>query len=225
MSGRTRIAWVALVVVAVGAGPMVQAQPEVKTKPAAVADVSREDETHALAFASRHHPELADLLTPMKASHPKEYQRALRELFRVSDRLTRLESRQPERYAIELDLWKTESRLRLVAAKSAMLDDEERRQQIETLVTERNSLRIRLYEFERAELEQRIAQLTKQIDSVKAQQSEGVAKEVDRLVNSAKSSAKRVNARPGKPAEFVSPPGKPKSENSKRAPGAGGASQ
>jgi hypothetical protein len=187
-------------------------------------DVDGDQELTALAFAKEQHPELAKLLAPMKTAHPKEYQKALRELYRVSDRLTRMQARQPERYAIEINLWKAESRLRLVVAKSAMVDDDERREQIEKLVTERNTLKLQLLEFEKGESEQRVAQLSKQIEALKLQEADAVRKEVDRLVNTAKSSASRVKTKLQKPAEAVSPPEKPKSPNPKRAPGVGSAS-
>ncbi len=227
MSARTEVRMVAA---AIAVGLLLSApaysQSELKKPAAAAAELSEQDEAAALAFAKEHHPELARLLAPMKARHPKEYHKALRELTRASDRLARIQPRSPERYAIELDLWKAESRLRLASAKSAMTDDDERREQIEKLVTDRNSLKLRLLEFEKAEAEQRIAQLNRQIDALKGQEAESVRKEVDRLVNSAKSSAKRVKTKLEKPAEVVSPPEKEKSKSStsKRAPGTGSAS-
>ncbi|QDT55048.1 hypothetical protein Pan44_30890 [Caulifigura coniformis] len=215
-----------------GSGPSGLAQSEKKTevptsKPAVqAADLEVVNEDAALEFAKRHHPELAKLLGPMKAASPRDYQKAIRELDRVSDRLIRMETRSPDRYAIEIELWKTESRLRLVAAKTAMLDDDERREQIEKLVNERNQLRVRLYEFERDEARQRIVQLDRQIESLKSQESQAVRKEVDRLVNSARSSAKRVKTRlKNKAGEGAAPLEKPKAADPKRAPGSPGASQ
>jgi hypothetical protein len=195
-------------------------QAEQKGKPpvANSGDLGADDEAAALGFAKQHHPELAKLLGPMKSARPKEYQKAVREISRVAERLARLETRSPERYAIELDLWKTESRLRLVAARTAMVDDDERREQIEKLLTDRNSLRIRLYEFERTEAEARISQLNSQIETLKAQEQDAVRKEVDRLVNNAKSSARRVKTKlePEQSPASV----KPKATPQKRIPGA-----
>src|SRR5690606_27822486 len=97
------------------AGPLAFAQAEKKadepkSKPAAQsAEADVADEQAAIDFARRPHPELATLLRPMKSALPKDYQKAVRELERVSDRLTRMETRSPERYAIELDLWKAEA--------------------------------------------------------------------------------------------------------------------
>ncbi len=193
--------------------------------PAAAAEVDVDDERVALAFAGAHHAELARLLGPMKAAHPREYQKAIRELFRASDRLSRIQARSADRYELELAIWKSESRLRLVAAQSAMVDDDERREQIEKLVTERNSLRVRLFELEIAESEARIAQLNRQIETLKGQESEAVRREVDRLVNTAKSSANRVKTKLQKPPEAVSPPIRSKSGEVKRAPGDGSASE
>jgi hypothetical protein len=173
-----------------------------KSKPAvAAAEDQDADEKIALDFAREHHPELARLLEPMKKAHPKEYQKAVRELARTSERLARVKPRFPERFAIEIDLWKAESRLRLVAAKSAMVDDEERRQQIEELVEKRNTLKIRLFEEERKEALAKVDQLDRQIAGLKSQQGKEVRAEVDKLVKSAQSTASRVKTKQQKPTE------------------------
>jgi hypothetical protein len=212
-------------VLLIGPGAAAFTQAEEKAKALAAVDIDADEESAALKFAKEHHPDLAKLLGPMKSARPKEYQKAVRELSRTADRLIRLETRSPERYAIELDLWKTESRLRLIAVRTAMVDDDERREQIEKLVTDRNALKIKLYEFEREEAKSRISQLDKQIEALKAQESNAVRKEVDRLVNSAKSSASRVKTKLEKAAEAESSASeKPKPSNPKRAPGKGSAS-
>jgi hypothetical protein len=208
------------------AATFAQADEKAKAAAANSADVNAEEETAALKFAKEHHPELAKLLGPMKSARPKEYQKAVREIGRVAERLTRMQTRAPERYAIEVDLWKTESRLRLIAARTAMVDDDERREQIEKLVTDRNTLKIRLLEFEREEAQGRISQIDKQIETLKAQESNAVRKEVDRLVNSAKSSASRVKTKLEKSVDSSTPASeKPKPANPKRAPGSTSASK
>jgi len=212
-------------VLLISLGSATFAQTEEKARTPAAVDDNADEEAAALKFAKEHHPELAKLLGPMKSARPKEYQKAVRELSRTADRLTRMQTRAPERYAIEIELWKTESRLRLIAVRTAMVDDDERREQIEKLVTDRNALKIKLYEFERDEAKSRITQLDKQIETLKAQESNAVRKEVDRLVNSAKSSASRVKTKFERAADAESSASeKPKPSNPKRAPGNGGAS-
>jgi len=205
---------------------LAQSVEKQKTPAANQAEMDAQDEAAALKFADEHHPELSKLLAPMKSARPKEYQKAIREISRASERLARFETRAPERYAIEIELWKAESRLRLVAARTAMGDDDERREQIEKLVTARNALKLRLYQLERDEAQARIANLDAQIEALKSQEPEAVRQEVDRLVKTAKSSAKRVRTKLEKGGRLDSPASEnAKPANPKRAPGAAGASQ
>ena len=215
-----------VLLIGLGSASFAQADEKAKAPATSAVDGNADEEAAALKFAKEHHPELAKLLGPMKSTRPKEYQKAVRELYRTADRLTRMETRAPERYAIEIEIWKTESRLRLIAVRTAMVDDDERREQIEKLVTDRNALKIKLYEFERDEAKSRISQLDKQIEMLKTQESNAVRKEVDRLVNSAKSSASRVKTKLEKAADADSSASeKPKPSNPKRAPGNGSASK
>src|SRR6478736_3014044 len=62
-----------------------------KGKPALA--VTPEREAAAMAFVKQHHPELADLLTMLKAGNQKEYEKAVRELYRTSERLAQIQER------------------------------------------------------------------------------------------------------------------------------------
>ena len=120
---------------------MEQAQPESATNPKSVRPLrpgkadgakpksekraaanpnSVRHEAAALAFAREHHAELAELIATLKSSSLPEYEQAVRELYRVRERLFQLQKREPERHALELELWKTKSRMRLMAARLSL---------------------------------------------------------------------------------------------------------
>src|SRR5206468_2527102 len=56
-----------------------------KDKPAIA--VTPEREAAAITFVQRNHAELADLLASLKASQPQEYERAIRDIYRTTERL------------------------------------------------------------------------------------------------------------------------------------------
>ena len=64
----------------------------------------------ALAFARTHHPELAKLIGRLKKSGTKgAYEKALGELSRTVRRLEPIKRGNPERYEMQVALWKLES--------------------------------------------------------------------------------------------------------------------
>lgn len=77
----------------------------------------RRREQAALAFAKKHHPELEKLLRQLRGMDQKEYGKAIRELYRVSERLSLLEEKAPLFYEVQLDLWKASSSATLLAAR------------------------------------------------------------------------------------------------------------
>ena len=96
--------------------------------------VTPEREAAAQLFAERHHPELARLLGRLRETNPEEYKKAIQELFATSERLARLMGRTPERYELELAAWKVDSRIRLLAARSAMGESADRREALKELL-------------------------------------------------------------------------------------------
>src|SRR5690349_8086084 len=79
------------------------AKKDGKTKPAI--QITPEREAAALAFVQRNHAELADLLSALKTSQPEEYERAIRDIFRVTERLTTIQERDPLQYELDVAAW------------------------------------------------------------------------------------------------------------------------
>jgi hypothetical protein len=158
-----------------------------------VVRVTPEREAAALTFARRHHPELADLLGSLKAMDQSRYEKAVQELFKTSEQLTKLQSRTPERYETDLELWKIDSRIRLLVARSAMNDGDELRSQIKKLLIDRNNVRLKQYAQERDRLETRVSKLNSMIDSLQAGSEAQAEKELDRLLKSVKPSRQKIS--------------------------------
>lgn len=164
-----------------------------------------EREAAALTFAGMHHPELATLLEQLKSSNPKGYRSAVQELFAQSERLARLQTRTPERYETELALWKLDSRIRLKAARSAMSDATETREELKSLLLERNDLRLSLMRQDRDRQAARLEKLDGSIQQMEQHREQSADNELERLLNTARSRVKNVRPRAAK--ESVSPNG------------------
>ena len=105
-------------------GPQDKSEPAGQSEPArgagkAAAAAGPEVQAKVEAFVRLHQPQLAELLEHLKQRGTKQYTPAVRDLNRAIQRIQNLEKRDAELYAIELELWKIRSQLRLQAAKIA----------------------------------------------------------------------------------------------------------
>jgi hypothetical protein len=117
----------------------------------------------ALEFAKAQHPELAELLEKLKESKPKEFGRALQDLYRAQQRLSRMSEKTPERFALEISLWKVQSRIRLLAAQMVMEGDTAQDETLKALLSDRRDLKIQLLRLDRARADERLASLDQQL--------------------------------------------------------------
>ena len=135
----------------------------------------------ALKFAREHHPELARLLQVLRKANAKHYETAIGELAFQSERLGRMEERGDERYAVSLDLWKLNSRLRLAVARLTMAGDDEIDTKIRPLLVERSSLRLNLLRIESKRQKARLQKLEEQIATLSSNNDERIAVEIERI--------------------------------------------
>ena len=112
-----------------GAKPSPPVIPQQKpAKNSAPVDPTREAEL--LTFVREHHAELADLLAQLKPQDVAKYQAALTDLDRDFKRLDQLRQRSSANYENELNLWKSRSRVRLLAARLSMTGDPALREEL-----------------------------------------------------------------------------------------------
>ena len=164
-------------------------------------DVTPEREQAALDFAGLHHPELVKLIAPLKTSNPREYQHAVRELFRTSERLLLIKSKVPARHDLELEAWKVQSHIRLLTARLTMASDPALEADLRAALKRKAENQFKLLQNEQVTLQARLDQIKQQIERAATQSGDQfVQQEYDRLMKKTgrdKSSA-AAKAKPGK---------------------------
>lgn len=147
-----------------------------------------EREKNALAFVKEHHPELAEILAGLKESKPQEYQKGLREIQGVSQRVSKFREKQPERYTLEVDAWKAGSRARLLAAQGAMSDaaSDDLKVKIRTELLAQEQAKLKLLEIGQADLQNRLESVQEKLKTERDGIDARVAAAVEKLLNSAR---------------------------------------
>jgi hypothetical protein len=154
----------------------------------------------ALAFAKSNHPELAALLEQLNSSNPAAFKNAVDDLVRAHERLARVQERSPDRYEAELALWKLDSRIRLLAAQSAMVDTEEVQAELKGLLSERRDLRLTRMKEDRERQQARLQRLDETIAEMEAAGDEAVDNELEQLLGQARKRVREVKPQRTSPA-------------------------
>lgn len=170
-----------------------QANPKGKAKARPNAEITPEREAASLTFARLNHQELVDLLETLKTTNPKEYQIALRDLYRASERLGQIKDRDAELYELELSLWQVNSKIRLEVAKAMMRGDEDQRaKSVRPLLRRRREIRLEIARLNRKKVEQELvrinAEIAKQESSLKTESADDA--ELKTLLKTAKKGKK-----------------------------------
>lgn len=145
-------------------------------------EVTPEREAAADTFARLHHPELADLLNRLRASRHGEYDNAVRQLFRDSERLAKLKGRDPQRYELELEAWKIASRIQLATARLAMDDAPELRAELTALLRSKLEIRTQLVQLDRDKTASRLERLDADLGELRRDPSGQVDQELEKLL-------------------------------------------
>lgn len=147
--------------------------------------ISPKRETAAVAFAQQHHPQLAELLTRLKASHPDQYTKALRELDKTRSRLEKARESDADRSAILLREWQLDSRVRLLAARITMSTSEELEIELRQVLTERHDVRLQLLTYDREKSKSRLRKVDEQIAEHVQNRETSIDREFDRIKKTA----------------------------------------
>lgn len=148
----------------------------------AVADdgLTKKQEQSALRFARRHHPELAELLKQLDAEMTSEYEKAIRQIHTVSERLERIRKRSPEDYQLQLEAWKVDSRIKLLAARMTISSDKQLQVQMEKLLNEKFTLKERQLKRDRKRIQARLERIDRQLETLEQDRDELLQKELAR---------------------------------------------
>lgn len=140
-----------------------------------------EREAAALSFVRQHHPELGDLLAQLKPGNRREYQRAINELFFASEKLTQTQERDPLKYDLDLQAWKIDSRIRLLAARIAMSDNDLLEAELKELLVEKVDVQLALQLLERERVSSRLEKLDATIERLRKQRENEAQKSLSKI--------------------------------------------
>jgi hypothetical protein len=150
-------------------------------KPDSPSGLTADQEAQAVAFIKQHHGELVDLVTKLKKTNQKQYEKAISDLARTSKTLAETEQRDPRRYELDLKAWQTQSRVQVLAARMSMEKTPELEAELKAALREQVTIRLAQHEFERERLASRIEKLDATIARLKEAKDEEANKAFDRI--------------------------------------------
>lgn len=176
--------------------------------------VTPEREAAVRTFIERNHPELAGLLAHLKDNQPREYERAVRELHRVTERLAGVQERDALQYELEVRLWTAQSQVQLLAARLKMGQTEELKDQLRQAIGQQADAKVELLRHDRSRVAERLSRIDRDIARFEAGRDEIIEKQLELLT---RASSQEKPAQPGtkaaanKPADSKAATSKPAS--------------
>jgi len=165
-----------------------------------------EREAAALTFVRQHHRELSDLLGELKRSNSKQYQAAIRDLFRISERLAQWKERDPKRYELELASWKLQSRIQLLLAQFQMgRDSEQLKHELTSALRRQLALQKERLAYERRLHESRLKKIDSQLQRLNQNEDALVERQLKLLLKRGKGVQGRSGKNRPKPDGKTSP--------------------
>ena len=128
--------------------------------------ITLEREAAVMTFVRTHHPALEELLVRLRQGAPAEYERAVRDLLRTSERLAMIQERDADRYETSLALWKVQSRIHLLTARLSMKRDGAIEQELKQALREQLELERQDLKLERERLTTRLKRLEEQLSNM-----------------------------------------------------------
>ena len=128
--------------------------------------LTKEQHAAVMKFASQHHRELADLLQQLKNKNSPQYQQAATALHGDVERLARMKQRSPDRYQLELALWKLDSHVKLMAARLTMSKSPEIEKELRAALLKRVELRLVRLQAEQLRVQTRLKRLDAAIEEL-----------------------------------------------------------
>ena len=147
--------------------------------------VTPERQAAVMTFVQRNHPELADLLAHLKARQPAEYEGAVRELFRTTERLAQIQERDPLQYDLEVTLWTAQSRVQLLTARLMMGTSDELQSSLRSAVSAQIDARVALLKHQRQKSADRLSNLDREIQKVEGDREQVIDRQLQLLTRAA----------------------------------------
>jgi hypothetical protein len=159
-----------------------------------------EREAAALNFVERNHPELSELLAHLKSSQPKQYEQAIKEIYRVTDRLAGIQERDAPLYELEVKLWTAQSRVQLLAARLKMGDSDSVKKDLREALATQVEARLEVLKHQKQQAAQRLAKMESDIAQLEDNKDQAIERQLEMLSrgasgrNGAKASKSNKNA-------------------------------
>jgi hypothetical protein len=165
--------------------------------------VTPERESAVMTFVERNHPALKDVLASLKSTRPKEYEKAIRDIYQTSERLANVKERDPRLYELELKNWTLRSQIQLLTAQMVMAGSDVIRAEVRKLLNEQMNVRADMLRLERERAVERLGRIDKELARLDSDREKHVEKQLDLLMRSAQQSkpktkvAGKSDKRPG----------------------------
>lgn len=148
-------------------------------------------EKQALQFVRLHHPELERLLRRLQGTNRSAYEKAVSDVSLASERLSKLERNDEERFQLSLKVWTLDSKIRLLVAKATMSDDPAFEDELRSLLVERQQVRLELLQLDRNRALARLERLDAQIEQLTHDSEASSQSEFARIKREMRTSASR----------------------------------
>ena len=166
-------------------------QKERSPKPKPNSGMTKAREAAALAFVREHHEELESLLIQLKESQPKQYEQAVRDLFRTSERLAMWQEKDPPRHKLELRAWQARSRIQLLTAMLLMSPQDKRTaSELKESLQAEVKVRREILLLERERTSKRLERIDAQIQSIDMNSEKLIERRVKQLIQGSHSPEK-----------------------------------
>ena len=185
-------------------------KPQAKADKPMPMNVTPEREAAVRTFVDLNHPELAELLTHLKSNKPQEYERAIRELHRITERLAGIQERDRDQYDLEIKLWTAQSRVQLLTAKLRMGTTGELKDQLRQALNSQADAKVALLKHERERVAGRLTKIDADIAQFENNRDQVIEKQMELLEKTARGSAgpKGRDLKPGVKGTVNKPAGK-----------------
>jgi hypothetical protein len=140
-----------------------------------------EREAAALNFVERNHPELTELLAHLKNSQPKQYEQAIKEIYRVTERLAGIQERDVLHYELEVKLWTAQSRVQLLAARLKMDNSDTVKKELREALAAQIDARLNVLKHQKQQAAERLAKMESDITQLEGNKEKAVERQLEML--------------------------------------------
>jgi hypothetical protein len=157
--------------------------------------ITPEREAAALNFVERNHAELSELLAHLKTSQPKQYEQAIKEIYRVTERLAGVQERDVLHYELEVKLWTAQSRVQLLAARLKMGDSETVKKDLREALATQIEARLDVLKHQKKQAAERLAKMENDIHQLETNKEKAIERQLEMLARNA--GGKNLTKAPG----------------------------